>query len=208
LRPWRRDVSENFALNHGEELLAGSFEPAAAEAPRDDARLRALVDREYDFIWRSLRRLGLPDGEVDDAAQEVFLVIARKLNGIQPSDERRFLFGTVLRIAATGRRTIARRREAGEAALSGMYDSRPMAEELLDRKRARELFDQIVLDMDLAFRTVFVLYEFEELSVPEIASLLELPAGTVASRLARARQLFDQSVKRHQARASFRGSSP
>ncbi len=68
-------------------------------------RFRALVDRHFEFVWRSVRRLGVPPGDADDAAQEVFVVAARKLDALEPERERSFLFGTAVRVASTRRRT-------------------------------------------------------------------------------------------------------
>jgi RNA polymerase sigma-70 factor (ECF subfamily) len=68
-------------------------------------------------------------------------------------------------------------------------------EQLLDQKRARELLDQVLETMTPDLRMVFVLYELEELSMIEISSALEIPQGTVASRLRRARADFRDRVR-------------
>ena len=65
----------------------------------------------FDFVWRSLRRLGLSADDADDGAQEVFVVASRKLSLIAPQSEKRFLFATALRVASTRRRGLKRRRE-------------------------------------------------------------------------------------------------
>ena len=170
-------------------------------------RLRSLFDGHYDFVWRSLRRLGVADEAVDDAAQEVFLVAARKIAKIQGGNERSFLFGTALRIASDARRQQKKgaARSAGESALERIQDPRPNPEEQLEQTRARALLDQVLAELPMDLRVVFVLFELEGMSMAEMAVCLELPQGTVASRIRRARQHFQASVKRLQ--AATRGQS-
>ena len=79
---------------------------------RREHRVRALVQANYDFVYRTLRRLGLCQPDAEDASQEVFLVACGRLERILPDSERPFLIGTALRVAARKRRSIARRRES------------------------------------------------------------------------------------------------
>jgi RNA polymerase sigma-70 factor (ECF subfamily) len=169
---------------------------AAPRAPADPARLRRILDEQFDFVWRSLRRFGLDADRADDAAQQVFVIASRKLDVIQPGSERSFLFGTAMRVASDMRRSAIRRREvptedAGADLVSG---DRP--DELLDQRRAREMLDHVLDAMDLDLRSVFVLFELEEMSTAEIAAFLAIPPGTVASRLRRAREEFQEKVAR------------
>src|SRR5690349_2513171 len=76
-----------------------------------DARLRTMVHLHFDTVWRALRRLGVPDAGADDAAQQVFLVAARRLDEIDPSRERQYLLGIALRVASDARHSLSRRRE-------------------------------------------------------------------------------------------------
>src|SRR5690242_17321725 len=100
------------ALTERADLEEG---PAGRERPfiLAASRLRALQEEHFEFLWRSLRRLGVPEADVDDAVQQVFLVAARR--EILPGSERSFLFATALRVASHARRTLRRRRESGEA---------------------------------------------------------------------------------------------
>ncbi len=180
--------------------------PASSEREAPDAdqtRLRRLLDEYFDFIWRSLRRFGLSDDRADDAAQQVFMIASRKLATIQPEAERSFLFGTAMRVASDIRRSAAYRREVAHADAGADLEAGIGPDELLDRRRARELLDRVLEAMDLDLRTVFVLFELEEMTTSEIASMLGIPVGTVASRLRRAREEFEARVARFR-----RGGAP
>jgi RNA polymerase sigma-70 factor, ECF subfamily len=170
-------------------------------APEDELahggnRLRALVTSEHPFIWRTLRRLCVRESELDDATQQVFLVAARKLPDIEVGSERSFLFQTALRVASVARRTQRRRREEYPEDLTAIADQRPDPEALANRTLARELLDRLLEEMPLPLRAVFVLYEIEEMPVAQIAELMGLPQGTVASRLRRAREEFQRGLER------------
>lgn len=165
-------------------------------------RLRALFEAHYDLVWRTVRRFGVPESDVDDAAQEVFMVLSRRLSDVDVGRERAFLLGTAYRVAADTRRARRRRPglEAGAAEPDQLTDDAPSIEDLTDRRRARVLLEQILDAMDDDARAVFVLYELEGLKGPAIAEALDLPAGTVASRLRRARASYEASVTRIRAR--------
>ena len=183
------------------EALAPPAEAAAhtKAAPRE-ARVQALVTTHFDFVWRSLLRLGVLRPDADDALQQVFLVAARKIDAIQPGRERTFLFGVALRIASRARRTQMRRREVLDAEPTGHPDPALAPDELIDLARARAALDAILESMPLELRAVFVLYELERSTMAEIATVLDLPGGTVASRLRRAREHFQAAVRRLNAR--------
>ncbi len=183
---------------------------AGTTAEAQAQRLHGLVTAHFDFVWRSLRRLGLQPADADDAAQEVFFIVARRLDDVEPDRERPFLFGTALRVVALYRRT-ARRCSAHLEAFEALGDSSrtpPSPEELAALSEARATLDQVLDELSLDERAVFVLFELEELSVPEIAELCALKLGTATSRLRRAREAFRAAAQRLRARQDFalRGS--
>ena len=146
-----------------------TFGAPAPTAARDrDVRLRGMVDRYVDFVARVLRNL-------DD---------------VRPGAEKGFLFKIALNLAAHARRTLARRREVLAEEAPERNETFPTPEQLTDQKRMRQLLDGVLDRMDESLRVVFVLYEFEEMNMSEIADVLEIPRGTVASRLRRARSEF------------------
>ncbi len=136
----------------------------------------------------------------DDVAQDVFIVIARRLDEVSPDRERSFLFGTVLRVAATRRRGDSRRREDPGAAMDGHGSLDLDPEQLSELYNVRPLLQEILDALPRQQHAVFVLYELEELSLPEISQLLDVPTGTVASRLKAARIAFSAAAQRFQRR--------
>ena len=183
---------------------ATAVRAAAASAPAGAARLRAMMDEHFDFIWRQVRRLGLSPDRADDAAQQVFIVASRKLGEIARGRERSFLLGTAIRVASDVRRASARRHEVASERATEAIDPAPRPDELLDHRRAREMLDDVLAQMPIDRRTVFILFELEEMTVAEIAELLELPQGTVASRLRRAREHFELALKRRSSHGGLR----
>lgn len=157
--------------------------------------LEQLVVEHLDFIWRSLRRFGVPLADVDDAAQQVFLIANDKLAKIQPGSERSFLIGVATRVASHARRAHHRRETAQNRLSAGPQDTAPDPEQLTQRLEARELLDRVLDAMPPDLRSVFVLFELEELSIDQVAALLGLPRGTVATRLRRAREVFHAQAR-------------
>jgi RNA polymerase sigma-70 factor, ECF subfamily len=171
--------------------------PASVEPP-DPARLERLIRSDYRFIWRLLRRFGVPEAQAEDAAQQVFLIIAERLDDIEAGRERAFAFGTAIRVAQGLRRRLGR--ELPNDGLDERAANQATPDELVEQKRARELLDRVLEAMPFDCRTVFVLFELEAMTSPEIAALIEVPLGTVASRLRRAREHFRASVAEYESR--------
>ena len=179
--------------------------PARAEP---HARITDIVRANHDFIWRLLRRLGVPESVVDDAVQQVFCIATRRVDDIAAGSERSFLFGSALRVASDGRRSAAQR-ERPSALLADEVDPRPSPEELADTRRKRAVLDEILDQMPIELRTVLVLFELEQMTKSEVAELLGVPVGTAVSRLRRAREEFKAAVQRRRARTEFaRGRRP
>lgn len=173
--------------------------PAAARVghPVDENRLSDLLQRDFGFVWRLLRRLGVASATVDDEAQRVFMTAAQKLRDVEPAQERAFLAAISLRVAANARRAQATRRETSDSvAVDRHRDENPGPEELLDQKRLRVLLDEALDELPLEQRAVFVLSECEGLTRLEIAAALGIAPGTVASRLRLGREQFARQVSR------------
>lgn len=160
-------------------------------------RLRAAVDEHYELVWRTLRRLGVAEPGVDDAAQQVLVVFARRIDDVRDGSERAFMLSTAIRVASDVRKKQTRFRESSASeTLDDRPSSSPAADDLIDRERARELLDRVLAEMPDDLRATFVLFELEEMTMATIAELLGIPAGTVASRLRRAREIFALAAER------------
>ena len=174
-------------------------------SPVGEARLRAadlpmLVEVHADFVFRSLRRLGVPESMADDGVQQVFLVVQSKIGDVLVGRERAFLFSVAMNVASHARRTLARRREELGDDHDHVVDPQPLPDAALDQRRARALLDEVLEAMPMDLRTAFVMFELEEMTMLEIADVLAIPQGTVASRLRRAREEFQKQAQRVRAR--------
>jgi RNA polymerase sigma-70 factor, ECF subfamily len=183
----------------GDFSLALSRQAVAAPRtalPTMHERARALVNDHFDFVWRLLRRLGVPEADVDDAAQQVFIVGTGRLADIVTGSERTFLYGTALRLAATIRRNLRRRERFIQSMPVERDASARTPEDDLERRQALAFLDAVLQALDDDQREVFVLCEIEELTALQAAAILAIPIGTVASRLRRARRAFAERLKR------------
>ncbi|HVH42774.1 MAG TPA: sigma-70 family RNA polymerase sigma factor [Labilithrix sp.] len=149
------------------------------------------MDAHYDVLWRLLSRLGVPSGQVEDVAQEVLLVLARRVDDIEPGKEKAFLMATAVRAASQARRRQQRRPEGpDDEALLSTLDPAPAPDELLDQRRCRLWLDRLLGELTDEQREVLVLADHEGMTTAEIGALLAIPHGTVPSRLSRAREAF------------------
>lgn len=179
---------------------AGAARPASSGVPP-----LAQIFREYaPFVWRGLRRLGVPECDVEDVCQEVFVVVHRKLGDFEGrSSLRTWIYGICARTASDYRRSGRVRREVVTDAPpdapqeGGQHDAVAM-------RQARATLDRILDELDDDKRSVFVLFEIEELTMAEVAEALGCPLQTAYSRLHAARKVVEAGV----ARAAERKSAP
>ncbi len=170
-------------------------------------RLASLFEKHAAFVARSLRRLGVPERDVEDGLQEVFIIAQSKLDTIEPGKERSFLFGIARRRASTLRRSIHRASRREEKALDGSetWEEAPDSTEQTEREHARAALDEVLDALPAELRAVLVLHELEEMEMGEISELLGIPPGTVASRLRRARERFEIEADRMRERLASEG---
>ena len=172
----------------------GRLSTGVGPRPVPTDRLSRALHDHHALVWRSLRRFGVRPDMVNDAAQYVFLIFAGRLAAVPLSKERSFLLATAVRVAANERRRGVRAQEVptDDVDRSANTDANP--EELLERKERRRQLDQMLDGLPLQQRSVFVLFELEGFSLPEIAESLGIPLGTATSRLRRARLRFETLV--------------
>jgi RNA polymerase sigma-70 factor (ECF subfamily) len=164
---------------------------------------RQLFDSHLAFVWRNLRRLGVPDYQVEDAAQDVFLVVHRRWDtwDANLSTVETWLFGIVLRVAHNYRRSQQRRLAwlppaTDPQALQNAPASSDGPAELLARREAAAILERALAQLDEPKRAVFLLVDVEQLPVPAAAAALGINLNTAYWRLRKARLTFRRALCR------------
>jgi RNA polymerase sigma-70 factor (ECF subfamily) len=160
-----------------------------------------VYERYVRFVWRVLRGLGVPSSGVEDAVQDVFLVVHRRLGEFDGRHAiKSWLFAIALRVARDHRRTL--RRKGGHDMLDdSVRDRGPSPAESVERREALVLLDRLLDEIDEDKRVVLVMSEIGEMSAPEIAESLSLNLNTVYTRLRRAREDFNKALAIHRGAA-------
>jgi RNA polymerase sigma-70 factor, ECF subfamily len=164
----------------------------AGESPPSElaAAAEQLARDQLDFVFRSLRRLGLEPAELDDAVQDVFVVALRRNGEFEGrSSHRTWLFGIAQNVAREYRRRRLRAR-AHEPIGEEARATAPGPFEQATSQEALRVIDEFLLGLDADKRGVFIMAELEQIPVAEIARALSANVNTVHSRLRAARQAF------------------
>jgi RNA polymerase sigma-70 factor (ECF subfamily) len=188
-------------------LLAPALEPTeGSEVLTVPLAFEAVYDGYFDFVWRSLRRLGVPLPRLDDAVQDVFLVVHRRLSEFeQRSTPKTWLYGIVLRVAKDHRRSIRRKEGAVDSAPAELLEALPDRKtpgplERAETSQSIAVLNELLCEITEPKREVFVLAELEQMTGPEIAEALGTELTTVHSRLRAARMEFELALSRRRAR--------
>lgn len=174
--------------------------PAATREPAADARLRAAVGDHLGLVWRVLRRTGLAAADAEDASQDVFWVLAQRLADVPERAQRSFLVSTALRVASDRKQSKWHRSVSAGLDVETRVSEAPLPDEAVEIRRASALLDEALATLDELERSVFVLAELEQMTRVEVAEVLGIPEGTVASRLRRAREALESAVRRLRSR--------
>lgn len=184
-----------------------SFVQLPSHAPRSLASARAeatealgevkvptfdeLYRQSFHDVCRWARALGGLDADVEDIAQEVFLVVRRKLDGFEGERLHAWLYGITRKTVSDHRRRAwARRVLRAFDAFESTPENRPLPDELAENRQAMRVLSRLLERMSSVRRTAFVLYEIEGYSGEEIAELEGIPVKTVYTRLHHARKDF------------------
>lgn len=180
--------------------LPAEVEKAPAQAVEPKLRFEQIFRDYFGFAWTGLRRLGVGQASLDDAVQDVFLVVHRRLADFQRrSALKTWLYGIMLRVAHDHRRSRQRKGEGQPLDESlGLMDQRPGPQEAAVRAEGLRLLERLLEGMDEEKRDVLVLADLEQLSAPEIAEIVGVNPNTVYSRLRAAREQFNEAVARYQ----------
>lgn len=168
-------------------------------------KFRQIYDEHFAFVWRSLRRLGVRENDVPDAVQDVFIVVHRRLAEFEGrSKMSTWIFGICYRVASDRRKTSrVVQLASNDEFLTDAPDERVDVAAEAERRQGLEKLDALLDEMPLEQRAVFTLFELDRMTGEDIAQLLEIPLGTVYSRLRLARDSFHRAAARLQARARF-----
>jgi RNA polymerase sigma-70 factor (ECF subfamily) len=167
-----------------------------ASSRKREARFRALFDQEFDYVWVTLERLGVYDRDLEDVAQDVFVHVHRRLDEYNPRRPiRPWLFVFSLRCASDWRKSASHRVEV-LGARSETRTTALAADEELARAQDVDLVLRALESVEIEKRAVFILNEFDECPMKEIAESLGIPVQTGYSRLHAARDEFTTAVRR------------
>ena len=159
-----------------------------------------VFSQQVRYLWYTLRRLGIRDGDLEDIAHEVMLRVHAQLPQHDPSRPiRTWLFALALGAAANYRR-LARHRVELHAVPPDMRDPTSAIDEDIIARERRDLVQQALLQVPLQHRAVLILHDMDETPVPEIAAALGIGANTAYSRLRLGREAFRKGLQRLMAR--------
>lgn len=176
--------------------------PIGAPQGRGRVCFAEVYDAHFDFVYRSVRRLGAREDQVDDAVQDVFIVVHRRLDAFEGrSTLKTWLFGIAMRVVADHRRRSRRKERPTVPLRESVIDAATGCPHEAAKKGEAVRILHTVLDlMDDDRRAVFVMAELEQMSAPEIADTLGVKLNTVYSRLRAARATFELAIKRYHVR--------
>jgi RNA polymerase sigma-70 factor, ECF subfamily len=161
-----------------------------------------IYSTHFAFVFRTMRRMGVPPAQIDDAVQDVFLVVHRRFDELQwSSSEQTLLFGIALRVAQDHRRAVRRRRENLSDNSSAMDSSEilladPAADpaEELGKAQAKQILYHLLEKLDDEKRAILVSVELEQMPVPEVARAMNLKLNTTYTKLRGARKDFETAL--------------
>jgi RNA polymerase sigma-70 factor (ECF subfamily) len=173
---------------------------ASLTSPPDFA---TVFDREFSYVWRAVRRLGVREADLEDVTQEVFLRVHRALPDYDPARPiRPWLFAFAARVASDYRKLARHRVEVMGVAIEPL-DPAARPEELVLRREALDTAARAIDAIDFDQREVFLLHEIDGYSIVDVAAALGIPSNTAYSRLRLARESFAAAARR--IRAQERG---
>jgi RNA polymerase sigma-70 factor (ECF subfamily) len=191
-KPPPPDTSAASSGTHSRALAAPSFQEVYASY--------------FGFVWRTAANRGIPRAALDDVAQEVFIVVDRKLHEFEGRASLRTWIAAIVRRVVADYIKKRGNRPAGDETLEREPASEPANSERAEQNAALELLDTLLAKMNDDQREVFVLHEIEELSGTEIAEITGCNENTVWTRLRAARRIFQEGVARQRARQTREGA--
>lgn len=194
-------ITDAVPSGHGVLVSEGRAEPLAlSETRQGEPATKPTFDEVYadhfHFVWRNLRRLGVPEAGLWDGAQEVFVVVHRRLGDYEARGAlRSWLYSIVVRVARHVRRTARRKPAFGSEDSAELADTGAAgADQRAERNQSVERLMALLATLDDAKREAFVLAELEGLTAPEIAAILNVNLNTIYARIRAARKQLEARV--------------
>jgi RNA polymerase sigma-70 factor (ECF subfamily) len=159
----------------------------------------AVYRQYFDFVWSSVRRLGVAAGALDDVVQEIFIVIHGRLHTLEKPDALRSWIYSIVRRTVSAYHRSQRAKEISGVALAAEPDVRPRPATPFDRAEQNDkikLLFSVLSQLDEPKREILMMAELDELTAPEIADILGIPLNTAYSRLRAARISFEEALAR------------
>ncbi len=154
-----------------------------------------IYEAELDYVWNSLRRLGVAPAHLEDLTHDVFAVAWKKLADYDPSRPiRPWLFGIAMRLASDFRQLAWQKREVSGDDVDAQ-DAAPTSDEWVARRQAQAMVKKALDTLPMERRAVFVMHELDGIAIPEVAQALDVPLNTAYSRLRLARRDFAEAVE-------------
>lgn len=185
--------------------LSTAAESAVSACLPIQLSFRDVYRSNYTYVWRSLLRLGVADATVDDAVQDVFIVVHRKLEDFEGrAAVRTWLFAIARRVAMRYRDRARRNAVDDDAEPETESANFGRPDDALSRAEALRRLQYWLDELDDDKRAVFVLSEFEQMRAPEIADTLGVNLNTVYARLRAARLHVTRRARRHENLEGYR----
>jgi RNA polymerase sigma-70 factor (ECF subfamily) len=170
--------------------------PVKGPAPRLAEQFRQIFVSELDYVYNSLRRLGIPERDLPDVTHDTFVVVHRKLDQLDPARPvRPWLFGIAYRVASDHRMLCRNHREHLGVEAHPVSEA-PTADEQLAAHEDRRLVTDALAALPLDRRAVIVMHEIDGIPIPDVADALGIPLNTAYSRLRIARRELEVAIKR------------
>jgi RNA polymerase sigma-70 factor (ECF subfamily) len=166
-----------------ESTYGAGLSPSGSLAPAARLDFEQVYETHFEFVWRSLRLLGIADESVEDAAQDTFSVVYRQLAAFEGrSALRTWLFAILQRVALNYRRT-RRRKQSQLSPFADAVGNEPTPHAHAEAAEAARVIEGFCANLDAERRSLFVLAVLEDLPAVEVSAALGLPITKVYSRV-------------------------
>ncbi len=196
-------ITDSIDTRHGKGvvLMTATLALKTESLPADGPPLEfdAVYAEHFDFVWRNLRRLGVPESCLRDATQEVFLVVHRRLGEFIPRGTlRSWLYSILRRVALAQKRQYRLQFRNGAPPVDPLFDEpggNPETDAI--RGQSLRLLLELLSGLDDDKRDALVSVDLEGMSVPEACIALEVNPNTLYSRIHAARRLMRERLASH-----------